>query len=374
MALTAPDTLALYVHFPWCVKKCPYCDFNSHPLKGTLDEAAYVDALLRDLDAQLAAGETRAITSVFFGGGTPSLFGAESFRRLLERLEPQLAEEAEITLEANPGTLEHKPLDAYRAAGINRLSLGVQSFDPTQLKRLGRIHGPEDVYGSFNSARHGGFDNINIDLMYALPEQTVAAAGADLEAALELEPEHLSWYQLTLEPKTEFYARPPTLPDEDTVADMEDAGRRLLSTAGFERYEVSAYAQPGREARHNLNYWRFGDYLGIGAGAHGKLTRGGEVLRTEKPSQPRRYLGDPLELSTRAVGGDALAGEYLLNALRLTQGTSFAEFEARTGLKTATLTSRWKRWAELGAVQPDRLAATELGFAHLDRVLKEFLA
>jgi oxygen-independent coproporphyrinogen-3 oxidase len=310
---------------------------------------------------------------VFFGGGTPSLFSARSFERLLKRLEPQLAADAEITLEANPGTLEHKPLDAYRGAGINRLSLGVQSFDPDQLRSLGRIHSPEDVYGSFASARRAGFDNINLDLMYALPEQTVAAACADLEAALELEPEHLSWYQLTLEPKTEFYARPPKLPDEDTVAAMEEAGRRRLAAEGFERYEVSAYAQPGREARHNLNYWRFGDYLGIGAGAHGKLTHAGTVLRTEKPPQPRRYLADPLALSSRTVAGELLAGEYLLNALRLKDGTTFADFEARTGLDSLALAPRWQHWVALDALRADRLAATELGFAHLDRILKDFI-
>ncbi len=373
MSLTPPATLGVYVHFPWCVRKCPYCDFNSHPLRGSLDEVGYRAALLEDLDAQLLSLDGQRIDSVFFGGGTPSLFSAETFADLLERMAPQLVEGAEITMEANPGSLEHKPLGAYHEAGINRLSLGAQSFNQAHLEVLGRIHGPEEVRTSFSSARRAGFDNINLDLMYALPGQTVGEARADLEAALDLEPEHLSWYQLTLEPKTEFYARPPELPDEDTVVEMESLGRQLLAARGFARYEVSAYARPARQARHNLNYWRFGDYLGVGAGAHGKRTGKAAVTRTVKPAQPRLYLANPTQITTTAVDPGDLPGEFLLNVLRLPDGASFADLQARTGCTAPALEPGWQHWVDAGLLLTDRLATTPRGYAHLDTLLEDLL-
>lgn len=369
----SPTELGLYVHFPWCVRKCPYCDFNSHPLRGTLDEQGYLEALRRDISEQLLSIGDAKLDTVFFGGGTPSLFAPEVFEALLDTVRERLTTQPEITLEANPGTLEHKPLDGYREAGINRLSLGAQSFDSSQLAALGRIHGASDIEASYSSARRAGFDNINLDLMYGLPGQSLEAAMNDLERAVALGPEHISWYQLTLEPKTEFWARPPVLPDEALIAEIEQTGRERLAARGFERYEISAYAQPGRRSRHNLNYWTFGDYLGAGAGAHGKLTRRGAILRTEKPSQPRRYLLDPLAHSSDVLASDALAGEFLLNALRLVDGVAFETFTARTGREAAALTPKWVRWVESGLVRADRIAATPRGLNFIDAIIADFL-
>jgi len=370
-------SIGLYAHFPWCVKKCPYCDFNSHPLRGGLDQAGYLDALVEDLSGQLEhLGDTVGefvIDSVFFGGGTPSLFAPEVFAALLARLEGRLAEDAEVTMEANPGTVEHHPLVGYRRAGVNRLSLGAQSFAPRQLLNLGRIHGANDTLAAFGSARAAGFDNINLDIMYGLPEQSPAEALDDLERALGLEPEHLSWYQLTLEPKTEFWARPPRLPDEGAIEAMEAGGRALIEARGLVRYEISAYARAGRRGRHNLNYWTFGDYVGIGAGAHGKLTSDRRVTRTEKPSQPRLYLTEPRRLDVRALAPETLAGEFLLNALRLVEGVPFAEFTARTGLARSTLEPRWQRWVEAGLLRSDRLGATPRGLDLIDPIIADFL-
>jgi len=371
------EPLGLYLHFPWCVRKCPYCDFNSHPLRGSLDEIGYLNALEADLDAALVGVAPGSIATVFCGGGTPSLFPADAFARLLSQLAPWLADAAEVTLEANPGTVEHHDFAAYRRAGINRLSLGAQSFDAGKLVRLGRIHGPEDTVRAFARARDGGFDDINLDIMYALPGQTPAEAIDDLEKAVALGPEHLSWYQLTLEPKTEFARRPPILPVDDTVAEMEAAGYEALAAAGYRRYEISAYARPGRACRHNLNYWRFGDYLGVGAGAHGKRTHGGgapglTVLRTRKVSQPRLYLADPAAMAAEPVAADELVFEFMMNALRLVDGVSWGCFEQRTGLPAAAVTA----WADLVAqklVVADRVAATAQGLRHLDAVLQRFL-
>jgi len=368
-----PRELGLYVHFPWCVRKCPYCDFNSHPLRGSLDERGYLDALRRDISAQLGDLEPERIATVFFGGGTPSLFAPELFADLLSTVRERLTADPEITMEANPGTLEHRPLEGYRQAGINRLSLGAQSFDPGQLTALGRIHSSADVETSYASARKAGFDNINLDLMYGLPGQSPAAAMSDLERALELGPEHISWYQLTLEPKTEFWARPPVLPGESLIEEIERAGRERLAAAGFERYEISAYARAGRQSRHNRNYWTFGDYLGAGAGAHGKLTRHDGIIRTEKPSQPRLYLLDPLARSSRPLTPQVLAGEFLLNALRLVDGVSFETFTARTGLEPGSLAPKWERWVESGLLHDDRIAATPRGLDFIDAIIADFL-
>jgi len=370
--------LGLYVHFPWCVRKCPYCDFNSHPLRGSLDAVGYQDALLQDAESALNDVSTGSITTVFFGGGTPSLFPPATFRLLLDRLGPLLAADAEVTMEANPGTTEHHDPAGYLAAGINRLSFGAQSFDDRQLQRLGRIHGATETRTAVDNARRAGFARINLDIMYALPQQTAAAALADLEAALALEPDHLSWYQLTLEPKTEFARRPPPLPGEVAVTRMEAMGHARLADAGFERYEVSAYGRAGDRCRHNLNYWSFGDYVGIGAGAHGKRTWHGTdqrlaVVRTAKAAQPRLYLAEPTRTTTVAVPAEQLPFEFLMNALRLTDGVEFSRFEARTGLGFEVLQSAWRRGVETGLLRQDRLAATPLGRRHLDGLLQDFL-
>ena len=340
MTLRAPP-LALYVHLPWCVRKCPYCDFNSHvvPAAG-LPERAYLAALLDDLEFAARDCAGRELVSVFFGGGTPSLFAAESVGRLLERAGRlfRTAADLEVTLEANPGTVERGRFADYRAAGVTRVSLGAQSFDDDRLASLGRIHSSRETLTAVAELRAAGLDNFNLDLMYALPEQTLEGALADLDQALRLEPTHLSHYQLTLEPGTVFERRPPPLPDDEDAFAIQLACESRLAAAGYRQYEVSAYATAGRECRHNLNYWRFGDYLGIGAGAHGKLTdpAGGIVVRTARVRQPARYLaaGAPAGRveESRPVAVDELAFEFFLNALRLVEGFDAALFESRTGL------------------------------------------
>jgi oxygen-independent coproporphyrinogen-3 oxidase len=351
--------LSLYVHFPWCVRKCPYCDFNSHALHGALPADDYVDALLRDLESQAGAAQGRVLQSVFFGGGTPSLFAPAALARLLAGVRESLvlADDVEITLEANPGTIERGRFADYRAAGINRVSLGAQSFDPVQLERLGRIHSAADTELAAQELHAAGLGNFNLDLMYGLPRQTLPQALADIDRAVALRPAHVSAYQLTLEPGTVFAGRPPDgLPDGDLCADMQLACAQRLAEAQYAQYEVSAYASPGRRCRHNLNYWQFGDYLGIGAGAHGKCSRiaDGQLLvgRSTRPREPRRYLAGlaatspvpagpgsgnpdvsaPPAIEWQAVPGADLPFEYLLNALRLNQGFEQHEFEARTGL------------------------------------------
>ncbi|MGH8442838.1 MAG: radical SAM family heme chaperone HemW [Nevskiaceae bacterium] len=334
--------LSLYVHFPWCVRKCPYCDFNSHALRGELPESEYVEALVHDLDYELASGEPRPLASIFFGGGTPSLFSAAAIGRLLEQAAKRIAfaPDIEITLEANPGTADAANFRGYRAAGVNRLSIGVQSLDAGALKALGRIHGPDEARRALVLARDAGFDNVNLDLMYALPQQTLEQARADLAGALALAPEHLSYYQLTLEPNTEFFARPPPLPDHDAGWAMQEQGQEMLAAAGYGQYEVSAYARAGRRCRHNLNYWEFGDYLGIGAGAHGKRTRGGgataTIERRARHKHPRTWLdaagGAGAVQEERVVPAADLPFEFAMNALRLNGGFELARFEQRTGL------------------------------------------
>lgn len=371
------NPFGLYVHFPWCVKKCPYCDFNSHPLRGSLDEAGYLAALLDDASAALADVPARAVTSVFCGGGTPSLFSPAAFTRLLEFLGPWLTPDAEITMEANPGAVEHHDFRGYRVAGINRLSLGAQSFDAVKLGALGRIHDPDDTRTAFRAARAAGFDNINLDLMYGLPGQTAEEALADLRAAADLEPEHLSWYQLTIEPKTEFARRPPVLASESVLADMEEAGLHFIAGQGYHRYEVSAFARPGRVCRHNLTYWTFGDYAGIGAGAHGKRTRvddtGVVIERIAKASQPRLYLADPAAGQHLPVAPEDRPFEFVMNALRLVEGVPEERFESATGLPLGVLEPLWSELAGQGLLRRDRLAATPLGYRHLDGVLQRFL-
>lgn len=383
--------LALYVHMPWCVQKCPYCDFNSHGLRGTPDYARYVDCLLADLDGDLAdmaaaLGE-RPLVSVFFGGGTPSLFGAEEVGRFLQGLRARmpLADDCEITLETNPGTVEHGRFEGYLAAGVNRLSLGVQSFDDAELARLGRIHSAAEVDTAMARARSAGFDDINLDLMYALPEQTVAGALNDIERALALQPTHISHYQLTLEPGTAFAKHPPPLPDDDTAWDMQEACQARLGDAGYQQYEVSAYAAPGRRCVHNRVYWAFGDYLGIGAGAHGKISGPGNdhaelaVRRRWKTRLPLAWMQQAD--STARLAGDEpvetaqLPFEYMLNALRLVDGTPLDAFTARTGLPIAAVEPRLAEARQRDWLRddPERLQTTDTGQRFLNDVLELFL-
>jgi oxygen-independent coproporphyrinogen-3 oxidase len=379
--------LSLYVHFPWCVRKCPYCDFNSHTLQGDLPANDYIDALLRDLSAQADAAQGRELQSIFLGGGTPSLFPAAALARLLagvrERL--SLAADLEVTLEANPGTIERGRFADYRAAGINRVSLGAQSFDPAQLARLGRIHSAADTQRAVDELHASGLTNFNLDLMYGLPQQTVAQALTDIGRAVALQPAHLSVYQLTLEPGTVFAGRPPAgLPDSDLGADIQQACQQQLAAAHYLQYEVSAYARPGQRCRHNLNYWQFGDYLGIGAGAHGKCTRieGGRlvIVRSTRPREPRRYLASlapgAAAAATRAIVPAAeLPFEYLLNALRLNDGFEQGEFEARTGLAFSAMGEPLAMAQRRGLLlhRGTQWRASERGFNFLNDLLALFL-
>ena len=361
---------SLYAHLPWCVRKCPYCDFNSHPLKESLPEQEYQAVLLADLERELERFNEPAIDTVYFGGGTPSLFSPAIFRAVLERLPGPVAE---VTMEANPGTVEHTDFAAYRRAGINRVSLGAQSFHPAQLEQLGRIHSADDIRAAAQEIATAGFDSFNIDLMYGLANQSVEQALADLVEAIRLAPPHISWYQLTIEPKTSFARRPPSrLPDADQAAAIEDAGLALLASHGYQRYEVSAFAQDGHRCAHNLNYWRFGDYIGIGAGAHGKLTVNGTVWRTTKPSQPRRYMAGACGMTT-AVATDQLATEFMMNALRLVEGVDPSLFAERTGLAFEHMAPTVEELVDWGLMHGDRLALTDRGYRQLDGVLARFL-
>ena len=358
----------LYVHLPWCIKKCPYCDFNSHPLKPEHDLDQYVEALVGDFASQ---NLDQYFTTVFFGGGTPSLFQAHHFAEILSRV--HLSKEAEITMEANPGTTEHANFDGYLNAGINRLSIGAQSFHNPLLKALGRIHDACDTHAAFHDARTSGFDNINIDLMWGLPNQTVEQCLEDLRTAIDLGPEHISWYQLTLEPKTEFARRPPILPVEEHLAAMETQGLALLDRLGYARYEVSAFSKPERQCRHNLNYWRFGDYAGVGAGAHGKKSLTERIVRTQKPHQPRLFQADPAKTILQQVGEEDLVFEFMLNALRLTDGVSAETFETTTRLPIDVLQPVWSSLVERTLMREDRIATTPFGYRYLDTVVASFL-
>ena len=366
-----PPPLGLYVHFPWCVRKCPYCDFNSHPLAGELRDDDYLAVLLNDLDGERERFDGRPAQTVYFGGGTPSLFPPAAFGTLVRRV----PEAVEVTLEANPGTVEHGDFRGYRRAGVTRISLGAQSFDATQLQRLGRIHSAEETRLAAAAVESAGFDSFNIDLMYGLPGQTVAQAIEDLEFAVHLEPPHISWYQLTIEPKTAFAQRPPAgLPDDDGAIEIEEAGVDYLARHGYRRYEVSAFARDGHQCGHNLNYWTFGDYIGIGAGGHGKLTTPeGAIVRTAKAHQPRLYMrGAPT--TADPVHSDDLPGEFMMNALRLADGVDRASFEARTGLADAMIAGTVAELIDWGLMRADRLAMTTYGYRHLDAVVARFLS
>ncbi len=354
--LTAPP-LGLYVHLPWCVSKCPYCDFNSHGLRGSLPWRRYTEAVVRDLERAAAGLGDREIATVFFGGGTPSLFPAESIAAILAAAARCLpvAAGAEVTLEANPGALELGDLGAFRDAGVNRLSLGVQSFSADALAALGRVHGPGDARAAAGAVPAAGLGRLNLDLMYALPGQTTEEAVADVRAALSLGPEHISHYQLTLEPNTLFHARPPVLPDEDAAAAMQEATATALASAGMRRYEVSAWSRPGAECRHNLNYWRYGDYLGVGAGAHGKLTwpEAARVERIRRLRHPEAYMAaaDPVETREDVSPADRIF-EFMLNALRLVEGFDTALFERRTGVPARGLAPAVDRAVQRGLLEP----------------------
>jgi len=371
--LAAPP-LTLYVHVPWCVRKCPYCDFNSHERTSELPERAYLDALLADLDQDLHWVRGRPLEAIFIGGGTPSLMSADFYAALFEGLRRRLSfsDDIEITLEANPGTLETGRFAGFRAAGINRLSIGVQSFNARHLQALGRIHGPEEALRAAADARDAGFDNFNLDLMHALPGQTPAQALDDLRQAVALEPTHLSWYELTIEPNTAFFRAPPEQPDGDSRADLEEQGLSLLAAQGFKRYEVSAFARPGRRCRHNLNYWRFGDYLAIGAGAHGKVTTDRELLRFQKTRMPEHYLADPVGARRALTVIDEPLLEALLNGLRLVEGVPITMLSQRTGLEAEAINAALASSRAQGLLVADeqRAACTGLGFRHLNTVLE----
>lgn len=380
-SLTLPP-LALYIHLPWCVRKCPYCDFNSHQQPKELPESAYVEALIADLEHDLPLVWGRPVLSIFFGGGTPSLFSAASIGRILSAVRARvgLRPEAEITLETNPGTAEFDRFEGYLAAGVNRFSFGVQSFDDAKLKRLGRIHNSAEVRRAYAMARAAGASNINLDLMYALPGQTPDQALQDLQQALALEPEHISHYHLTLEPETVYAKFPPVdLPTDDEAWTMQEQCESYLAQAGFEHYEVSAYARPGRRSAHNQIYWRFGDYLGIGAGAHGKITdlNAQHVLRLAKQKIPRLYqecAGTSAAISERRVISDAeLPLEFMLNALRLYEGFPEDDFAARTGLNLQALPG-YARALQRGLLehQAGFVRATELGQRFLNDLINEF--
>jgi len=376
--------LSLYVHIPWCVRKCPYCDFNSHAQSneknGVLPEREYLAALIADLDLDCTTAQQRELHSIFFGGGTPSLMSPHIIGELLNAVSARftLSPNIEITLEANPGTTEQKRFADFHAAGINRLSLGVQSFNPQHLQTLGRIHDREQAIQAVHQARAAGFDNINLDLMHGLPAQNGDDAMADLQQALALEPEHLSWYQLTIEPNTEFYKRPPQLPEDDTLAAIQERGFELLLGAGFEHYEVSAFCRPGRASKHNGNYWEFGDYIGIGAGAHGKLTqRDGTIARTHKTRLPKDYLASAGrgERNTEIIAATALPFEFMMNALRLHRGFARDLFSKRTGLPWSKVAPTINALIARGLLMDDDelIVPTPLGQRFLNDVLGEFL-
>ncbi|MDP2568865.1 radical SAM family heme chaperone HemW [Photobacterium damselae subsp. piscicida] len=336
-----PPPLSLYVHIPWCVQKCPYCDFNSHALKAEIPELDYIDALLDDLSTNLLAyhldhGE-RKLHSIFIGGGTPSLISPEEIARLLQGIEARIpfSDDIEITMEANPGTVEAGRFQAYQQAGVNRISIGIQSFQDEKLKRLGRIHGAQEAITAAKLAAEAGLNSFNIDLMHGLPNQSINDALADLAQAIGLNPPHLSWYQLTIEPNTLFYSQPPTLPDDDDLWDIFEQGHKMLTDAGYVQYEISGYSKPGKQCQHNLNYWRFGDYLGIGCGSHGKISfDDGRIVRTVKVKHPRGYLNPEkayLDQET-VVANDERPFEFFMNRFRLLEACPKQDFVARTGL------------------------------------------
>ena len=370
--------LSLYIHFPWCVRKCPYCDFNSHAVKQGIPEQAYIEALLTDLDQELLhLPEPRPLNSIFMGGGTPSLFSAASLENLLKGIAERipLASDCEITLEANPGTVEAaKFVDFYRI-GINRLSIGIQSFNDQHLQALGRIHTAADAQQAIAIAKAAGFDNFNLDLMFGLPQQTLQQALEDIDTAIGFQPSHLSFYQLTLEPNTYFYRYPPVLPEDDDLYSMQQACQQQLAAYGYIQYEISAYAKHGQQARHNLNYWQFGDYLGIGAGAHGKLSLQlpDKILRTSKPKNPEQYLAG-LPGNREPIATEQLPLEYVMNQLRLKAGFSRQHFRQMTGLAETALQPALADCLQSGLLteEADQIRCSDRGWDFLDEILQRF--
>lgn len=376
--LTLPP-LSLYIHIPWCVRKCPYCDFNSHE-KNTFDEIQYINTLKNDLNNESQWRQGRKLHSIFFGGGTPSLFSASAIGDILDHAEKTIGFESdiEITLEANPGTFEQEKFSGFYQAGINRLSIGIQSFNQQHLETLGRIHNSDEAKHAIHIARKAGFDNINLDLMHGLPKQSIDNAIEDLQTAIDLSPQHISWYQLTIEPNTPFYRQPPTLPVEDILADIQHQGSQLLAQHGFEQYEVSAFSQANQMSKHNMNYWQFGDYIGIGAGAHGKLSdiHNQQIIRRHKTRLPEHYLQD-LEhphYKEQIIDNDQLALEFMMNALRLVKGVPRSYFEQRTGLDIDTIQAPLLQLQQQGLLDNslNRLSTTELGQRFLNTVLEKF--
>jgi putative oxygen-independent coproporphyrinogen III oxidase len=373
--------LSLYIHIPWCVRKCPYCDFNSHEARGSLPEQEYVAALIRDLELSLPLIWGRKVYTVFFGGGTPSLLSGESVAEILRNVRMLLPLDlgAEITLEANPGTVEARRFAVYREAGVNRLSMGIQSFNDTHLHALGRIHSADEAKRAIAIAQQH-FDNLNLDLMYALPKQTLEQALQDVQTALSFAPQHLSCYHLTLEPNTLFYRNPPSLPDDDTSSDMQQRIEEILAAAGYQHYETSAFAQPKRRAKHNLNYWQFGDYLGIGAGAHSKLSFPDKVIRQARYKQPQAYMQQvakdtPIQ-TEHEVSRDELGFEFMMNALRLNEGFDSVLFQERTSLPLLSIRRELEEAERRGLLVRDhqRIAPTQLGQRFLNDLLEIFIA
>ncbi len=373
--------LSLYIHIPWCIKKCPYCDFNSHAVKADTPEAAYIDTLLKDLaEDVLRYSITRPISSIFIGGGTPSLFSPESINRLLRGIEQQLTlkPEIEITLEANPGTFESHKFAEFRALGINRLSIGIQSFNDVLLNRLGRVHSSREAIIAAEIAQHSGFDNFNLDLMFGLPGANPDDSQSDVATAISLKPTHISFYQLTLEPNTYFHKFPPQLPNDELIFDTQKRGQQLLAEYGYEQYEVSAYSQLGLQCQHNVNYWQFGDYLGIGAGAHGKITLAlpQAIIRTVKPKSPEQYLSDIHKLAAAtAIPVAELPLEFIMNQLRLKQGFTAENYFAKTGLKITTLEPALSESMQQDLLinQNGRYFCSAQGWNFMDNILEKFM-
>jgi len=373
--------LSLYIHLPWCVKKCPYCDFNSHTFESGLPEDEYINALIADLEYQLPAIWGRRIVSVFIGGGTPSLFSAASIQKLMSTIRSHLncLPNMEVTMEANPGTVEQEKFNGFYDAGINRLSIGVQSFDDEKLKALGRIHNAGEAINAVAVARKAGFENINLDLMFGLPGQSIEQGLNDLQQAIDLSPQHISWYQLTIEPNTLFYSQPPITPEDDEVCEMQQQGQAMLARAGYIQYEISAYAKSSKQCVHNLNYWQFGDYLALGAGAHGKLSRAdtGEITRYWQLRKPAEYMQASAQNKTSGkenIETGQLIFEFMLNALRLKQGFEMPLFEQHTGLSAELISKQCELAIEQGLLQRngDVYAATEQGYLFLNDLINLF--
>lgn len=378
--------LSLYIHVPWCVKKCPYCDFNSHRITGDIPQDAYVKALLHDFDNEMASVQGRPVHSIFIGGGTPSLLTADAYQTLFRGLQAQVrfTDDIEITMEANPGTYEHDRFQAYLDVGVNRLSIGVQSFQDDKLAVLGRIHCASEARQAIDAITRSGFSNINIDLMHGLPGQSPEDALYDLQQAINLQPAHISWYQLTIEPNTVFYTKTPVLPPDDTLWEIQEAGQALLSSEGFQQYEISAYSRPERRSKHNLNYWQFGDYIGIGAGSHGKITDSGTglIYRNWKTRMPAdyiaadSYISHAFEAGRRVLETDELAIEFMMNALRLHDGVRAQLYSERTGQALSSIDRKLQLAQRKGLLEPlesgNRLRPTSTGRLFLNDLLELF--